>query len=467
VAALGKRLAKLEAQVSQLLAMVTERDAEIVRLKARVAELESQLGQNSTNSGKPPSSDPPGTRPSKPATGRKPGGQPGHEGHKRCLLPPEMVTARTVLRAKACACCGSRRLEPGEGVRAHQVVDVPVIRPDVHQYDMHEATCLDCGKSTWAKLPSGVSTSMFGPRLLGVVGYFLAARVSRRQLQEILRELFGIPVSLGALSQAEERISEAIAGPTDAAAAYVRGQPVKHVDGSTWRLAGSYAALWTIATKFVVTFFVLANAKTDTIAALLGTLKGIMVTDRGSQFGFWAMKRRQICWAHLIRKFVAFSERKDEGAELGGPLLLLAQTMLRAWHEVRDGTRTRKRYQTMARNAQVAFEALLERGVSLRLRGVSGSCQDMLDHKQALFTFAFQAGVDPTNNHAERMLRPFVMWRKTSYGSQSDRGCLFAQRIMTVSQSLRLQGRSVFEFLMTACQAAHTGASAPTLLPTP
>lgn len=135
---------------------------------------------------------------------------------------------------------------------------------------------------------------MFGPRLLGVVGYFLAARVSRRQLQEMLREVFGIPVSLGALSQAEERISEAIAGPTDAAAAYVRGQPVKHVDGSTWRLAGSYAALWTIATKFVVTFFDLANAKTDTIAALLGTLKGIMVTDRGSQFGFWAMVRRQI-----------------------------------------------------------------------------------------------------------------------------------------------------------------------------
>ena len=118
-------------------------------------------------------------------------------------------------------------------------------------------------------------------------------------------------------------------------------------------------------------------------------------------------------------------------------------------------------------NAQITFETLLERDVSLRLRGVSGSCQDMLDHKQALFTFAFQAGVDPTNNHAERMLRPFVMWRKTSYGSQSDRGCLFAQRIMTVSQSLRLQGRSVFEFLMTACQAAHTGASAPTLLPTP
>ena len=457
MAALGKRLAKLEAQVSQLLAMVTERDAEIVRLKARVAELEAQLGQNSTNSGKPPSTDPPGTRASKPATGRKPGGQPGHEGHKRVLLPPEMVTARTVLRPKLCACCGGRRLEAGEGVRAHQVVDVPAIRPDVHQYDMHEATCLDCGKSSWAKLPSDVGPSMFGPRLLGLVGYLLAARMSRRQVQEMLRETFGIPVSLGALSQAEERISDAIAGPVEAAAAYVRGQPVKHVDGTTWRIAGSYAALWTIATRLVVTFFVLADAKADTIAGILGTLKGIMVSDRGSQFGFWAMKRRQICWAHLIRKFVAFTDRKDEGAKLGEGLLLLAQTVLHAWHQVRDGTRTRKSFQNMTCNAQVAFEALLERGVSLRLRGVSGSCRDILAHREALFTFAHQPGVDPTNNHAERMLRPFVQWRKTSYGSQSERGWLFAQRIMTVSQSLRLQGRSVFEFLMTACHVAQSG----------
>ncbi|MBL9028431.1 MAG: IS66 family transposase [Myxococcales bacterium] len=454
-----KRIADLEALVL--------RQAEIIaRLERRVAELEAKLGENSTNSHKPPSSDPPGTRPEKRPTGRQRGAQPGHKPHKRVLLPPEKVTRRTEVRPSTCGCCGGRRLRNLEGApRLHQVVDVPEIHPDVHEIRMHGAECHDCGETTWASLPKGVPAHMFGPRLLAFIGYFLAARTSRRQLREVLEELFGIPVSLGALSEAEARVSEAIAGPVDEAIAHVRGQPVKHVDASTWRREGAYAALWTIATRFVVVFFVAADARSPTIAALLGKLTGIMVTDRGSQFGFWAMDRRQICWAHLIRKFVAFSERKDEGARLGNGLLLLAHAMLSAWHQVRDGTRSRKSYQLMARNAQQAFEKLLERGVELRLRGVSGACDDILAHKAALFTFAFEAGVEPTNNHAERALRPFVLWRKVSYGSQSERGCLFAERIMTVAHSLRLQKRSILKFLVDACHAHRRRLLPPSLIP--
>ena len=168
-------------------------------------------------------------------------------------------------------------------------------------------------------------------------------------------------------------------------------------------------------------------------------------------------------WAHLIRKFVAFSERKDAGRQLGEDLLLLSHAMLSAWHKVRDGTLTRAKYQRMATNAQMAFEGLLERGAELRLRGVSGSCLDILEHKAALLTFAFEPEVDPTNNHAERALRPFVLWRKVSYGSQSERGCLFAQRVMTVIHSLRLQRRSILGFLLAACDPAQL--EVPTLIP--
>jgi transposase len=464
VSSVGKHVAKL--QVAQLLALLAERDAEIVRLKVRVAELEAQLGQNSTNSNKPPSSDPPGARPEKPATGRQRGAQPGHKPNKRVLLGPEKVTQRSALKPSSCGGCGGNQLvELGVDPRIHQVADIPEIKPEVHEFVMHAAHCQDCGKTTWAKLPENVPRHMFGPRLMAFIGYFLAARTSRRQLREILDEMFGIPVSLGALSEAEERVSAAIAIPVEQAAEHVRAQPVKHVDASTWRREGAYAALWTIATKLVAVFFIAADATGPTIAALLGTLRGIMVTDRGSQFGFWAMERRQICWAHLIRKFAAFSERKDEGAPLGNNLLLLSQAMLSAWHDVRDGTRTLKNYQVMAHNAQMAFERLLECGVELRLRGVSGACQDILEHKAALFTFAFKRGVEPTNNQAERTLRPFVLWRKVSYGSQSERGCLFAARLMTVAQSLRLQKRSVLGFLVQACQAHSQQSLTPSLIP--
>ncbi len=460
-----ERIAKLEAQVALLVEAVAQRDAKIARLEARIVELETQLGQNSTNSHKPPSTDPPGTRPSKPTTGKRRGAQPGHKASKRVLLPPEKVTRRTVVKPRRCKCCGSRRLDPLADPRRHQVIDVPEIQPDVHEIVMHGASCTDCGKTTWAQLPDGVPAHMFGPRLLGLIGYLLAARTSRRQLRELLAEVFAIPVSLGALSEAEERISNAIATPVDEAAAHVRGQPIKHVDASTWRIEGAYAALWTIATKLVSVFFIVADGRADTIKALLGALSGTLVTDRGSQFGFWAMERRQICWAHLIRKFVSFSERNDEGAQIGDSLLLIAHAMLSDWHRVRDGTLARAKYRVKAENAQAAIETLLERGVALRLRGLSGACDDVLAHKLALFRFAHEDGVEPTNNHAERALRPFVLWRKTSYGSQSERGCLFAQRIMTVAHSLRLQKRSVFAFLVDACHASIHDGSSPTLLP--
>ena len=460
------RVARLEAQVARLLEMVVERDAEIAKLRARVSELEAQLGQNSTNSHKPPSSDPPGTRPPKNKTGRQRGAQPGHKPHRREFVPAEQVTRRTSVKPKVCKCCGSARLKPSVAeARIHQVIEIPEVRPDVHQIDMSAAECLDCGKTTWASLPEGVPGHMFGPRLLGFIGYVLAARTSRRQLQELLAELFGIRVSLGALSETEARVSAALAAPVEEAVAHARAHPTKHVDASTWRIGGAYAALWTIAAPLVAVFFVTKDACANTVASLLGTLAGTLITDRGSQFGFWAMERRQICWAHLIRKFVALTQRKDEGAQVGESLLLIAQAMLSAWHDVRDGTLYRRRYQQMAQRAQTVIEAQLARGVELRLKGVSGVCEDILHHKRALFTFAFVAGVDPTNNHAERALRPFVLWRKVSFGSQSERGCLFAQRMMTVAHTLRLQGRSVFKFVVEACQAHLAGAPLPSLLP--
>jgi transposase len=200
----------------------------------------------------------------------------------------------------------------GAPPRVHQILDVPQPAPDVHEIRMYPARCVGCGESTWASLPDGVPAHMFGPRLLGLIAYLVSARMSRRQLRELLIEVFGIPVSLGALSEAEERASRAIAPAVDAAVEHVRG---RH---------------WTIATKLVTVFFITSDGTAKTVKSLLGSLAGFLVTDRGTQLGFWAMHRRQVCWAHLVRKFVSFSERKDEGAVLGQHLLLFAQAMLRA-----------------------------------------------------------------------------------------------------------------------------------------
>ena len=253
--------------------------------------------------------------------------------------------------------------------------------------------------------------------------------------------------------------------PHDEALAHVRAEPVKHVDATTWRVGGAFCSLWAIATKLVTVFAITADGATTRIRDLLATLHGFLVTDRGTTFGFWAMDRRQVCWAHLIRKFVSYTERHDEGARLGQHLLLFAQYMLAQWHRVRDGTLSRRRFQLEMAPVRIAIENLLVQGESLGLRGLSGSCEDILKHRDALFTFIDVTGIDPTNNLAERVLREFVLWRKVSQGSQSVRGCIFAQRVMTVFQTLRQQRRSVFEFLVEACHAAQHGLRTPSLIP--
>jgi transposase len=434
-------------------------------LRKRVGELEAQLGQNSTNSHKPPSSDPPGTRPASKPTGQRRGGQPGHEPHTRQRLPPEQVTRTTDVRPERCKQCGGLHLSSVGEPRWHQVLDVPPQRPDVHEWRLFGGECADCGTTTWAQLPAGVPAHIFAPRLQALIAYLLSTRMSRRQVQESLRELFGVSISLGALSDTEQRVSEAVAAPVDEAIAHAQRAPVKHVDASSWRQSGAFRSLWTIATKLVTVFVMTADGTKESVAGLLVSLRGFLITDRGSQFGFWAMAKRQICWAHLIRKFVAFSERQDAGAQLGEWLLLFARETLAKWHRVRDGTLSRAAFVHEMAPIQVAIEYLLARGVELRLEGLSGSCQNILEHREALFTFVHNRGVAPTNNDAERALRPFVIWRKVSFGSQSERGCLFAQRIMTVAQTLRQQKRSVFAFLVGACQAALDRSAPPSLLP--
>ena len=459
-----ERVARLEAQIERLLETVSALQAENARLRARVAELESKLGMNSTNSHKPPSSDPPGARPGKSGSGRSRGGQKGHKGHRRERLTPSKVTE---VDAKQCACCGSKNLSrTADEPRWHQNADLPQsIQVDVHEWRRFASECADCSSVTWAPLPDSVPLQLIGPRLGAFIAVLLASRMSRRDIQTLLADVFGFPVALGTLSGEEQRISERLAPAADEAADYARAQDVKNVDASTWKQAGKLMSLWTIATSLVSVFFVRPDGTAPTVQALLGSLRGILVTDRGSQFGFWAMAQRQICWAHLLRKFVSFSERDGPAGALGRDLVLCTQVLFVEWHAFRDGKQSRAQMATRLRVLETAIIAHLHQGVRLGIRGVSGSCKDVLQHSDALFTFVHVEGVEPTNNHAERMLRALVIWRKTSYGSQSERGSLFTARLMTAAQTLRQQGRSLYEFMVDIALAGTRGRKYPSLLP--
>jgi transposase len=288
--------------------------------------------------------------------------------------------------------------------------------------------------------------------------------MSRRRAVRLLGDILGIDISLGALSEAEEKASEALAAPVEEAREYVADQGIKHSDATSWRQENQPRTLWTIATALVTVFIIVPNASMAGLRGLFAKVKGILVSDRGKQFGFWAMDQRQVCWAHLIRRFVGFSERAGPAGQLGQNLILCSQVMMHWWHGVRDGTLSRRKFQHLMASMGSVIERHLENGVLLGIHGVSGCCADILKHREALWTFVDVPGVEPTNNHAERELRAFVMWRKRSFGSQSERGCRFAERIMTVTHTLRKQKRHVLDYLTDACQAALRHKPAPSLI---
>jgi transposase len=460
-------------EIAELRRIVASQQSIIARLEGRVAELEAKLRQNSSNSGKPPSSDAPPDRAARPKpkpSGKSRGGQPGHKGYKRELLGREQVTATVDHFPTACEGCG-HGLPPKPCAKplVHQVVEVPVLKPDVTEHRLHDGACGRCGQVTRAKLPEGVPRGMCGPRLIALIGLLTGAyHVSRRQAVSLLADVLGVRIALGTLSESEQRLGDALATPVEDALQYACGEPVKHVDATGWRQAGQPRSLWTIATTVITVFAVTLNGSREHLLGLLAAARGILVSDRAPQFAFWAMRRRQICWAHLLRKFAAFSEDKNpEVAKLGEHLLLFSHALFHQWHRVRDGTLPRAAFRRDALAIRTCVENLLQRGVDLRCRGVSGSCANILEHRQALWTFVDKPGVEPTNNHGEQELRGVVLWRKKSFGSQSDRGTRFAERVMTAVHTLRKQQRNVLSFLTAAVDAALQNQPAPSLLPSP
>jgi transposase len=460
------RIAQLEAEVAAKDARIAELEAQVAELTKKVAQLLALLGQNSRNSNKPPSSDPPGAGggSGKPAFGRPRGGQKGHKGNSRSLLPESQVNEFKDHFPPECESCWKRLPEvPDPRATRFQSIEVPPIKPFVVEHRYHGVTCT-CGYTTRRKCD--VAGSPFGPRLMGIIGLFSGIyHISRRKSATLLSDLLGIEISLGALSAVEERVSDAVKTPVEAAWDMAHKGDVKNADGTDWVQSGKTCSLWTLATAAVTVFKIIANSSKATLQPIFGGLKGILISDRATALNFWAMERRQICWAHLLRKFVSFSERDGPAAVAGRELLEYVGVIFDYWHAFKARTISRIQLAEYMRPVQTQVEACLTRMANAQIPEVSGSCTNMLEHKLAMWTFVAEDGVEPTNNHAERELRAFVLWRKRSFGTQSDRGNLFAERLMTVAHTARKQKKNVFEFLTACCRASLDGTAAPSLFP--
>jgi transposase len=459
-------------EIAELKAALAERDEQIAKLKAEVAVLRELLGRNSSNSNKPPSSDPPGTgvkaaSRKKKGKGRRRGGQKGHRGSHRVLVAPEQVHEVVDMYPPECEGCWEELPRVADtGAKRYQHTELWPLAAHTTEWRRHAVTCPRCGYRTRAAYDEQViPRSAFGPRLMAVVALLTGVyHLSRRQTVSLLWELLGVKMSLGSVSAIEQRVSSSIAPAVDEACEAVQCAAVKHADGTSWWRAGALLSLWVVATAAATVFKVLGDGKRETLRSkLFVRVRGILVSDRATALKFWVMRRRQICWAHLLRKFVGFSERDGPAGMFGKELLDYAILVFEYWSQLRDGRVSRRRFRELMAPVRREFEALLRRAVDAKVRGLSGSCEDILEHREALWTFVERTDIEPTNNHAERELRAFVLWRRRSFGTQSERGDRFAERIMTVVHSARKQGRNVLAFV-AACCGRTGGEPAPSLL---
>lgn len=450
--------------------LIAELQATITRLMARIEELEARLAVYSGNSSRPPSSDPPGAPPpSQPPakSARKRGGQPGHKKHSRTLLPQERVTETTSVLPVQCRRCD----RPLHGVDptpyVHQVVDIPRVLAQGHNYLLHSLQCERCHVATRASLPSGVPVGHFGPRLQALVGVCSGRyHMSKRLIEEMMSDVFDVEISLGSITNLESGVSEALAAPRDEVAGYVKEQPVKHADETGWTEAKKRAWLWVVVAANVALFQIHPSRGGNVAKQLLGEpCKGILHSDRWGGYNWIPASQRQVCWAHLIRHFKGFEDHGVEGKRLGLALQACSTRLFHAWHRVRNGTLTHASFEHSIRPVRRETLALLREASRSMVKGVAGRCREILKLQGALFTFVRRLGVEPTNNVAERAVRPAVLWRKGSFGTDSEKGSRFVERILTAVITLRMQKRNVLDYVTAACTARLYRRAAPSLLP--
>jgi transposase len=456
-----------------LAAQVQAQDKQIRQLQQQVAELQARLDQNSSNSHKPPSSDPPwSSKPSlKKPSGKRPGGQKGHPGHHRKRLPASRVNRTVDYFPEQCRHCQAalpQEASPNDPPSSwHQVAELPPARAIVTEHLAHARTCPCCGRLTRAVIPAVVRAHVIGPNLAAMMSY-LSGRChdGRRTVLEMVSDLFDVPLSLGSVAQYELHMSSALAPAHAQTLSAVQKAAVKYVDETGWKQAGKRRWLWTAATAKVACFAVQRQHGWKGACQLLGKRggKGIVCSDRHHAYSKLSVRRRQICWSHLRRDFLKWSQKSKQTRLLGNDGLLICQKLFAHWWDFRQRQIDRRQLQKAIAPLRLRLTQVLNWGLRCGDSKAANFCRKVLKLGQALWTFARVEGVEPTNNHAERVLRPAVLWRKNSFGAFSQAGCRFVERMLSTIQTLRLQGRKVLEFLTQTLQAHRADQPLPLLI---
>lgn len=451
---------------------VSEQARQLAEQAKRITELERQLAlrqQNSTTTSKPPSSDglagKPRVRGRRTKSRRTRGGQPGHPGHWRALVPADRVHQIVHVQPTQCRQC-AHRLHQADAVgapRRHQVTELPPMAAHVTEYQCHQRRCRGCGQTTQAPLPAE-HRGQFGPQLTALVAYLtVICRMPRLVVQRFLEGTLQIPISLGSTQAAWEEASAAVAAPYAELAGALPQEPVLNADETGHRTNGDKRWLWAFVAHTFVVYRIAGSRGADVLQAVLGaTFAGVLGSDRLPTYFTQVVGQRQLCWAHLTRNFLSALDVATTPAaqRFCREALVLQRRLFRLWHRFRgDPTArgaplTRAALIAHALPIEKAFFRLGERHLDAPEVDVRNLARALFVHHPHLFTFVCEAGVEPTNNAAERALRTAVQWRKIMFGTRSDTGERAVERLLSVTRTCQLQEINALVYL-TAAIAAH------------
>jgi transposase len=463
-------LLALSAQNERLAGQVEKLAARVAAQDERIAQLERQLGRTSRDSSQPPSADPPSTpsRRGKDRSGRKPGGQDGHEGKGRELLPTSVVDEVIVYWPKMCDCghgFGEGGLVAvGKPVR-HQVEELPRLAVTVTEHQCPRVCCPACGKRTRAALPADVAASTFGPRFHAAVAVLsVRNRVSRRDVVECCEQLFGARISSGTVDAILVRVADALAEPDEDLLQRVRAAKALNMDETGWRTAGQRRALWGAFTDRHAVLRVRDSRHEDHARELLADTSAIVTSDRWWAYAHLPLARRQVCWAHLRRDFKAHADGLAAEKAFGEAGLKACEELFWSWEIFQHtGERAELRRRIRALRRELKPIMRTHAGKAPRYKYCRGMARNLLKVWPALWTFCDHNGVQPTNNHAERALRSAVIYRKLSLGTQSADGEQRIERLLSAHTTCRLQRRPLHDYLIDAFTAHSRGDPIPLL----
>jgi hypothetical protein len=351
----------------------------------------------------------------------------------------------------------------------HQVFELPEIVPLKEEYRCHSLQC-QCGHSTTASLPEHVAHSNFGPRTHAAIAYLASVhRLTRRGIAEIMQSLFGITISTGAVCNAAKRVTKACGPAVGAIKHYTASATALNIDETGWKYQGKRHYLWSFVAPRAVLFHVSPSRGAKVLREVLGdSFAGVITSDDHSAYASYHKKGlRQLCWAHIIRKLKALEEDRSSPHAYCFARNMRSEidAVFSLWHAFLDtgGSREQLLLNTLPmrqrmRDFCVIFRYSSDARVQTRTKR-------LLDNWQHLFTFLEHDGVQPTNNSAERAIRPAVQWRKICFGSQSKIGEQFTGRLLTVVRTCQLHGLNAFEFLIRLVDASFSVKHPPPCLP--